>query len=96
MGRLIDADKYLAKVNSEAQAMPEEQGETFVLLTEWILEKTPTAYDVDKVTAQLEKEYVTPRCVNDEPCDYPETIDCCYDRAITKAIDIIKRGGVDG
>lgn len=94
MGRLVDADKYLAKAEHEATAMPEVQGESFVMLTDWLIGKTPTAYEVDKVVAKLEEEYITSRCLNGEPCEYPETIGCCYDWAITKAIEIVKRGGV--
>lgn len=40
--KVIDVDMYLEKVKHEAMAMPEEQGETFVMLTEWLLGKTPT------------------------------------------------------
>lgn len=40
--RLIDADAYMEKVRHEAKAMPQKQGETFVTLSEWIMEKTPS------------------------------------------------------
>ena len=40
MGRLVDADKYLAKAEHEATAMPEVQGESFVMLTDWLIGKT--------------------------------------------------------
>lgn len=40
--RLIDADAYIEKVRHEAKAMPQKQGETFVILSEWIIEKTPS------------------------------------------------------
>ena len=40
--RLIDADAYMEKVRHEAKAMPRNEGETFVTLSEWIMEKTPS------------------------------------------------------
>lgn len=40
--RLIDADAYMEKVEREAQAMPQEKGEDFIILSEWIMEKTPS------------------------------------------------------
>ena len=40
--RPIDADAYMEKVRYEAKAMPQKQGETFVILSEWIMEKTPS------------------------------------------------------
>ena len=40
--RLINADAYMEKVRYEAKAMPQKQGETFVTLSEWIMEKTPS------------------------------------------------------
>ena len=40
--RLINADAYMEKVRHEAKAMPKENGEDFIILSEWIMEKTPT------------------------------------------------------
>lgn len=40
--RLINADAYMEKVRHEAKAMPQKQGKTFVTLSEWIMEKTPS------------------------------------------------------
>jgi DNA-directed RNA polymerase subunit RPC12/RpoP len=40
--RLIDADAYMEKVRHEAKAMPRNEGATFVTLSEWIMEKTPS------------------------------------------------------
>ena len=40
--RLINADAYMEKVRHEAKAMPQKQGEIFVTLSEWIMEKTPS------------------------------------------------------
>lgn len=44
---------------------------------------------------KLEKRQKAFICKNTEPCDYPERLGCCYDRAINDAIDIVKAGGVD-
>jgi len=90
MGRLIDADVY-CKTQCAYEGECSKSQRSACTIT-----AVPTAYDVDKVVAKLEEEYITSRCLNGEPCEYPETIDCCYDRAITKAIEIVKRGGVDG
>lgn len=50
----------------------------------WVLCHTPTAYDISKVVAELEEEK--------KYCSYhPHT----RDEAINKAIDIVKRGGVE-
>lgn len=57
------------------------------------INRIPTAYDVDKVVEQLEEEYISAICWNNKPCNYPETIGCCYDRAINKAVEIVKGGG---
>ena len=40
--RLINADAYMEKVKHEAKAMPQKQGKIFVILSEWIMEKTPS------------------------------------------------------
>lgn len=80
MGRLIDEDVLLARIslnynnhqNISAGAMKD------------IINTTPTAYDKEKVVAELEEEK--------KYCSYhPHT----RDEAINKAIDIVKRGGVE-
>lgn len=60
-----------------------------------MVENAPTAYDVDKVVEQIECEYLMCRCKNNEICTYPETIGCCYDNGIKKAVEIMKSGGID-
>ncbi len=44
----------------------------------------------EKMVAKLEDEYLTV-CPNGEPCRYPETIGCCFDRAINRAVEIVKQ-----
>lgn len=55
----------------------------------------PAAYDVDKVVEQIECEYLMCRCKNNEVCTYPETIGCCYDNGIKKAVEIVKSGIIE-
>ena len=63
------------------------------------IEEQPTAYDVDKVVAELEKELKRAdeekiRCVNENPLQFDEVKG--YARGISVAIQIVKGGGVDG
>ena len=53
--RLIDADEVITRAKEEAVAMSEPFKSQFGLLVEWIVGKTSTAYDVDKVVEQLEE-----------------------------------------
>ena len=54
------------------------------------LNNQPTAYDTDKVVAQLE-DYG-----NEEMCYYKNTpYEKCIEECVHKAIDIVKGGGVD-
>lgn len=56
-----------------------------------VIDAQPTAYDVDKVVAQLE-EYG-----NEEMCYYKNTpYEKCIEECINKAIEIVKGGGVNG
>lgn len=55
-----------------------------------VIDAQPTAYDVDKVVAQLE-DYG-----NEEMCYYKNTpYEKCIEECINKAIEIVKGGGVD-
>ncbi len=91
MGRLIDVDTCLAKAKHEAEAMPEEQGNTFLVLTEWLIGKTPTAYDVDKVVDNL-RGYAKYKGILRPSMSAPAENYV----PISAVIDIVKRGGVDG
>ena len=59
-----------------------------------LINRQPTAYDVDKTVRRLEEEYLMCRCKSAERCTYPENIGCCYDRAIKNAVDIVRSGGI--
>lgn len=52
-----------------------------------------TAYDVDAVCKKMEEKYLECICKNNEPCEYPETIGCCYDRAVKDCVEIARNGG---
>lgn len=50
---------------------------------------------IERIVEKLEERQKAFICKNTEPCDYPERLGCCYDRAINDAIDIVKAGGAD-
>ena len=93
--RLIDADALI-----EAMKKTESEYENAMTCPSWlsafnVISEQPTAYDIDKVVEELEenasrytKKYATPYGNN----GYRDT------KAISihKAIEIVKRGGVDG
>lgn len=90
--RLIDADALKKDLKSVTLSNGTLVNTNAVL---YLLEEYPTAYDVDKVVEELEenasrytKKYATPYGNN----GYRDT------KAISihKAIEIVKRGGVDG
>lgn len=47
--------------------------------------------ELEKILEEIESEYLMCRCKNDEVCPYPESIGCCYDRAISKVSEIIRK-----
>ena len=90
--RLIDADALKKDLKSVTLSNGTLVNTNAVL---YLLEEYPTAYDIDKVVEELEenasrytKKYATPYGNN----GYRDT------KAISihKAIEIVKRGGVDG
>ena len=98
MGRLIDADKLLEETRKDRD-YAEKNGFLDMYYDRQALidriEAQPTAYDIDKVVKEFEenasrytKKYATPYGNN----GYRDT------KAISihKAIEIVKRGGVDG
>lgn len=63
------------------------------------IEEQPTAYDVDKVVAELEKELKRTdeeklRCVKENPLQFDSVKG--YANGIAVAIQIVKGGGIDG
>ena len=92
MARLIDADALKKDLKSVTLSNGTLVNTNAVL---YLLEEYPTAYDIDNVVEELEenasrytKKYATPYGNN----GYRDT------KAISihKAIEIVKRGGVDG
>ena len=96
MGRLIDTDELLARISlnyNNHQVL-----DAYAIKD--IVNTTKTAYDVEKVVVELEKE----KEIHTEHYnislykDYPE-VKRRYEQncgVIEKSIDIVKRGGVDG
>lgn len=52
--------------------------------------------ELEKILEEIQSEYLMCRCQNNKVCDYPESIGCCYDRAIGKVSDIIRKRMNDG
>ena len=92
MGRLIDADAFERKV----MCGDEEDVQDVI----YSLRDFPTAYDVDKVAEQLEKEKQTSTSAKTEAiigmCGASANHYCGEEYAYQKAIEIVKGGGVDG
>ena len=82
----------LAKLLNGAADTIEELGAKLAAAN---MERSTAYYNQAEVLAKLEELYTTCLCRNTEPCSYPEKIGCCYDKAVTDAIEIVKRGGVD-
>lgn len=51
---------------------------------------------LEKILKEIESEYLMCRCQNNKVCDYPESIGCCYDRAIEKVSEIFRKYMNDG
>ena len=82
MSRLIDADKFLDFIKSELKQDRTDEKHLENIIC--VLENLPTAFDVDKVVEQLEKESYY--------------IDIETDREVVnlnEAIEIVRRGGID-
>lgn len=77
MGRLVDSDDVIKAIDAHTKDCSD------VVLDDdisCILEEVPTAYDIEKVVAELEKA----SCWDD-----------CYVVYLDRAIDIVKRGGAE-
>lgn len=90
--RLIDADEFKEIIVTYGKA-----GFAAIRINKIceLIDSQTTAYDVDKAVERIECEYLMCRCKNDEMCKYPETIGCCYDNGIKKAVEIVKSGGIE-
>lgn len=87
--RLIDADELKKNLKSVTLSNGTLLNTNTVLL---LLDKYPTAYDVDKVVEQLEE-------LTEEECTLHECgirSERCKPCIAKKAIEIVKAGGIDG
>lgn len=87
--RLIDAD-YLSKELRKSTALLKGNTLVPVNLLLSIIEKTPTAYDVDKVVGQLEESH------NTQYRQDGSMLSAKINISIDKTIEIVKAGGVNG
>lgn len=90
MGRLIDAGLVLDNLSGRLESMKDYDA------VKDVINNMPTAYDVDKVVKQLEEvEKIMTSPVNrdcfGEECRASDCTVCL----ISKAIEIVKGGGVD-
>lgn len=93
--RLVDADALKKDLKSVTLSNGTLVNTNAVLL---LLDIYPTTYDVDKVVEELD-EIICPKrlyfCrVSKGECNKSDDVGC-IDCAIQKAIEIVKRGGVD-
>ena len=109
MGRLIDADKLMLHLNDYAlQEAPfgrndsKNQKEIYETIKECMkaVEEQPTAFDVDNIVSNLEQLKLDGAC-NNEDCRHCKYFAECWDGemssylALDKAIEIVKRSGLD-
>lgn len=92
MGRLIDEDvlkKALRKQQIESLIAHSEEKNVFD-----VIDEQPTAYDVEKVVAELMVLHEEGYCPNEDSleCVLDKACSDCYREKIT---DIVKRGGVE-
>ena len=95
--RLIDADAVLDMMNSQ---MDMQELYLPIQFKELVIDQLPTAYDVDKVVAELEKEkkkhkrlieYEKKNGTTTEESEQRKSVE-----VLNRAIQIVKGGGVDG
>ena len=96
MGRLIDADKLKTDLE-KAISKNEDMDCLDFLRAASVIDAQPTAYDMDKVVEQLEEvEKIMTSPVNQdcfgEECKASDCTVCL----ISRAVEIVKGGGVDG
>jgi len=90
MSRYIDADAFIARVEKEA-VTPRERINALIIKS--AVAEQPTAYDVEKVVAELGEasHWEEPTFDEDGYCNY-DSWEVVY---TDKAIDMVKRGGVE-
>ena len=94
MGRLIDADALISKIKTLANyEYDDKRRQAFGQCYDYFL-NAPTAYDLEKVVAELEEEKYT----REEKFQYDTRTQekmSSYNMGLNKAIDIVKKGGVE-
>lgn len=104
MSRLIDADLLMRKCEKWLKPKAQDEDEMVSLADIAVsmlmeIEEQPTAYDLEKVFAQLEEELKLAddekaRCIKENPMQFDSAKG--YANGIAVAIEIVKRGGRDG
>lgn len=88
MGRFIDADALIARISETEERCKAGSLAKFVMnAVKSEIDREPTAYDVEKVVAELEKQ-------KSGLTDWAE--DKAFEIAIEKAINLVRKGGIDG
>ena len=91
MGRLIDAGFVLDNLSGRLESMKDYDA------VKDVINNMPTAYDPDKVVEQLEEvEKIMTSPVNKDCFGEECRASDCTVCLISKAIEIVKGGGVDG
>ena len=88
--RLVDAEDLKARAREEIGGMEEPLASQFAILVEWLVDKTATAYDVEKVVEQIHNCFC-------------KVIDACEEDIIPQEIleynksicEIVRSGGVE-
>lgn len=83
--RLIDADLFKQQMSAMALTSPSFFTSKVVKLLE-IIDKQPTAYDLEAVVRQLEKNHVA--IIDDYTEEYEDVV------FLEEAIDIVRKAGV--
>lgn len=95
MGSLIDADKLKADLEKAISKNEDMDCLDFLRIAS-VIDKQPTAYDLEKVVKQLEEvEKIMTSPVNQDCFGEECRASDCTVCLISKAIEIVKGGGVD-
>ncbi len=92
--RLIDADMLIEMLRHDIDCYDTGKPDDKIYINAKdvinMIKGQPTAHDGDKAVERLEERYLMCICPNNESCDYPEKIGCCYDKAVKDCIEIAK------
>lgn len=95
MSRLIDADYFKEQIAAATLKNNIEPNKGLALME--LIDAIPTAFDIEKVVAELEEEkdisYADfDKYVNDYELDLDNDYDDLFHRGLARAIDIIRKG----